>query len=156
VASPDYSIVASKPGGSPEIPEALASLVAATTQRTPADLGSLLAEISSLEDARSISLSLADSANQLTRDVRSLQEARDGLLAEVAQLGTKSATVDQLAGCIWSLQHTGNSLSVEFAQLRMAHESLSRAFVSANRPFVSKVFQRIARALSGFGSPAAK
>ncbi|MFG1357731.1 glycosyltransferase [Xanthobacter pseudotagetidis] len=108
VNSPDYSVIAAKPGSSSGIAETIARFATARTERSPADLRRLAAEIGSLRTTVARTEDLAHTATALTNATAALKEVTERL----------SAIIRIQSGEIASLQSAKAQLEAEVADLR--------------------------------------
>lgn len=108
VNSPDYSVIAAKPGSSSVIAETITRFAAARTERSPANLRRLAAEIGSLRTTVARTEDLTHTATALTNATAALQEVTERL----------SATIRSQSSEIAGLQSAKAQLETEVAALK--------------------------------------
>ncbi|RLP74386.1 glycosyltransferase [Xanthobacter tagetidis] len=99
--SPDYSVIASKPGGDGRAAEAVPRFVAAHTEPSPADLGRLAREIGALHKAVARTEDLAAGVDLLKAETAALKDttaalsdANRSLASEIADLQSAKAKLE--------------------------------------------------------------
>ncbi|MEP9351322.1 glycosyltransferase [Xanthobacter sp. KR7-225] len=115
--SPDYSVIASKPGANDGIADAIAQLVAERTEPSPADIFALAAEIQSFAAAAAKTDALASASEHLltvtqtlSAQVAQLHQAKEQLHADVAALGKDVSAAREGLSAVDSLSHHFDAL----------------------------------------------